>query len=116
MRDTSERLRDIQEAIVQIRKYTGQGREVFDQNELVRPWVVYHLQIIGEAVRAIPQDFKNQHPEVPWRRINSMRNVLVHIYFGIDWDIVWSVVEHDLPVLKTSIDVILNTSETKPEA
>ena len=65
MRDVSERLRDIQEAIKQITKYTDSGRQAFDQNELVRIWVIHHLEIIGEAARSIPQEFKNSHPEVP---------------------------------------------------
>ena len=112
MRGTNERLRDIQEAIAQIMKYTSSGREMFDQNELIQGWVVLHLLNIGEAVRAIPQDFKNHYPEIPWAQINRMRNILVHIYFGIDLDIVWQVVERDLPILKTSVDAILNTGET----
>jgi len=112
MRDTIERLRDIQEAITQIMKYTSQGREAFDQNELIQGWVILRLVIIGEAVRTIPQDYKNNHPEVPWEQINRMRNILVHIYFGINLDRVWSVVEDDLPILKISIDAILNTEET----
>ncbi len=112
MRDSAERLRDIQEAITQIKKYTDQGRPAFDQNELIRSWVIIHLKDIGEAARAISQDFKDHHPEIPWRQINGMRNILVHIYFGIDLDIVWQIVEDDLPILKTSIDAILNTEET----
>lgn len=112
MRDTFERLRDIQEAIIQIKKYTDQGRQAFDQNELVRTWVIHHLRIIGEAARAISQDFKNHHPEIPWGQINGMRNIIVHIYFGVDPDIVWKVVIEDLPALKSSIDAILNTEGT----
>ena len=112
MRDTFERLRDIQEAITRITKYTNQGRDTFDENELVQTWVIHHLEIIGEAVRAIPQDFKDQHPEISWRQITGMRNVLVHVYFGISRDRVWAVVERDLPNLKTSIDALLNTGET----
>jgi uncharacterized protein with HEPN domain len=58
MRDTNERLHDIQEAIDNINKYTNQGRERFDHDELVQTWVIRHMEIIGEAARAIPQDFK----------------------------------------------------------
>ncbi|OLC62281.1 MAG: nucleotidyltransferase [Ktedonobacter sp. 13_1_40CM_4_52_4] len=111
MRDISERLRDIQEAIARITKYTNQGREKFDQDELVQTWVVHHLEIIGEATRSIPQDFKDLHSEIAWKQIGRMRNILIHIYFGIDRDIVWEVVERDLPNLKTSIDAILNSEE-----
>jgi uncharacterized protein with HEPN domain len=111
VRDVFERLRDIVEAIARITKYTSQGREKFDQNELVQTWVVHHLEIIGEATRSIPQDFKDLHPEIAWKQIGRMRNILIHIYFGIDRDIVWEVVERDLPNLKTSIDEILNSEE-----
>jgi uncharacterized protein with HEPN domain len=112
VRDTFERLRDIQEAIARIGKYTNQGRDAFDQNELVQIWVIHHLEIIGEAVRAIPQEFKDQHPEISWRQIIGMRNVLVHVYFGINRDRVWAAVERDLPNLKTGIDALLDTEDT----
>ena len=111
MRDISERLRDIKEAIKQITKYTDSGRQAFDQDELVQIWVIHHLEIIGEAVRSIPQEFKNNHQEVPWKQISRMRNVLIHIYFGVDQDIIWEVVEHDLPLLKSSVESILANQE-----
>ena len=57
MRDVSERLGDIQEAIARIMKYTNQGRAKFDQDELIQTWVVHHLEIIGEATRSIPKNF-----------------------------------------------------------
>jgi uncharacterized protein with HEPN domain len=100
-------LRDVQEAILHILKYTSQGSDSFYQDELVQTWVIHHLEIIGEAVRTIPQEYKNNHPEVPWKQISRMRNVLIHIYFGLDQDIIWEVVEHDLPDLKSSVDAIL---------
>lgn len=111
MRDINERLRDIQEAISHIMKYTHQGRDSFDQNELIQTWVVHYLGIIGEAARAIPQDYKMLHPEISWKSINGMRNIIVHHYFGIDFDVAWSVVENDLPILKTQVDAILNEQE-----
>lgn len=111
MRDIYERLRDIQEAIEQIWKYTSQGRDLFDQNELIQTWVIHHLEIIGEATRAIPQEFRDLHPDVSWRQIYGMRNILVHHYFGINLNQVWAAVEHDLPVLKSSVDVLLASQE-----
>jgi uncharacterized protein with HEPN domain len=111
VRDTNKRLGDIQEAIDHITKYTNLGREKFDQDELVQVWVIRHLEIIGEAVRTIPQDFKQKHPEIAWAQINRMRNILVHIYFGIDHDIIWEVVTQDLPPLKASIDALVNTEK-----
>ncbi len=111
MRDPYERLRDIQEAIANIMKYTDRGRDSFDQHELVQTWVIHHLEIIGEAARSIPQGFKDSHPEIPWKQINGMRNILVHQYFGINRDRVWAVIEADLPNLKKGVDAILTGRE-----
>ena len=108
MRDTKERLQDIQQAIANIQKYTTQGKEAFDENELIQTWVVRHLEIIGEAVSAVPQDFRKLHPDVPWKQANGVRNILIHLYFKVDHDSIWSIVEHDLPDLKTKIDAILS--------
>lgn len=107
MRDDHERLLDIREAIERIEKYAGQGRETFERDELVQTWIVHHLQIIGEASRALSSDLRDQYPEVPWSKIIGMRNILVHDYFGIDVDVVWAVVEHDLPDLAQRIETIL---------
>jgi len=65
------------------------------------------MEIIGEAARAIPQDFKELHPEIPWRQIVAMRNIIAHIYFDINADRIWAVVVDDLPVLKTQVDAVL---------
>ncbi len=73
MRDDRERLLDIQEAIQRIAKYTSGGREVFEQDEPIRTWVVHHLQIIGEAARHISSSLKLQHAQVPWSQITGMR-------------------------------------------
>jgi len=105
MRDDRERLLDIQEAVERIERYTARGREAFEQDELIQTWVLYHLQIIGEAARALSSEFTGQHAEVPWPRILGMRNILVHNYFGIDVAIVWSVVERDFAVAQTTSGV-----------
>jgi uncharacterized protein with HEPN domain len=65
MRDDRERLLDIQEAIERIEKYSTHGREAFERDELIQTWVLHHLQIIGEAVRAISPEFTQNHSEVP---------------------------------------------------
>jgi uncharacterized protein with HEPN domain len=111
VRDPYERLRDVQEAIAHIYKYTNQGKELFYQNELVQNWVIRHLEIVGEAVRSIPQDFRDLHPEIPWKQINAMRNILVHVYFDINLDRIWAVVDEDLPTLKAQVDAILDEQE-----
>lgn len=108
MKDDQERLLDILEAIEKTDEYATQGRQVFEQERLIQVWIVHHIQIIGEAVRKLSEEFKQEHNYVPWAQIVGMRNILVHDYFGIDLDEVWSAVEKDLPVLKEQIKAILN--------
>lgn len=110
MRNERERLLDIQEAIARIEKYATSGKIRFEHDELIQSWIVRHLQIIGEAVRALPSSFRNQHPQIPWSNIIGMRNALVHEYFDIDTDIVWTVIERDLTVLKQEIEKIIRES------
>jgi len=107
MREYSECLLDIKEAIEHIEKYAKRGKDEFEKEELVQYWIIYHLQIIGEAATRLSLDFRRSHPDIPWSKIIGMRNILVHKYFGIDISIVWTVVEHDLPILKQNINKML---------
>ena len=107
MRDDRERLLDIQEAIDNIKKYAVRGQQAFGEDELVQSWVIRQLQILGEAATKISDDFQGRHPDVPWHKIIGMRNILVHDYFGIDVNIVWSIVEKDMPVLERQIKELL---------
>jgi len=76
---------------------------------LIQNWMVNHITMIGEACRALPDEFQTSHAAVPWTDIIAMRNLLVHHYFGIDEEAVWSVVERDIPELKRNIQDILNS-------
>ena len=107
MRDLHERLLDILEAIERIEKYSIRGRGAFEQDELIQTWIVHHLQIIGEAARALPDDFRDKYPDIPRSQIIGMRNILVHNYFGIDVDVVWAVIVNDLPDLKQKTIAIM---------
>jgi uncharacterized protein with HEPN domain len=108
MRDDRERLLDILEAIERTEKYAERGRSAFEREELVQVWILHHLQIIGEAARSLDDSIMAESPEIPWKQIIGMRNILVHHYFEIDTQIVWSVVENDLPVLKQKIQALLS--------
>lgn len=107
MRDARERLLDIRQAIERIELHATRGREVFDKDELIQIWIVHHLQIIGEAARALPDDILAKAPEIPWKGIVGMRHILVHSYFQIDRDIVWKVVEADMGPLKAAVNRLL---------
>ncbi len=110
MRDDTERLQDMLEAIERLEKYTNQGKTVFEQQELIQTWVIYHLQIIGEAARAISQEFKSRHNEIPWRDASDLRNLIIHEYFRVNLDIIWDIVQNDIPPLKRQIEAILQQS------
>ena len=107
MRDDKERLLDIQEAIADILKYAQRGRSEFEKEELIQTWIIHRLLILGEAVAALSDSFKKEHSDIPWSKIVGMRNVLIHNYFGIDLDVVWSVVENDLPELQRYVASLL---------
>jgi uncharacterized protein with HEPN domain len=108
MRQLRERLEDILEAVAQIETEQAKGKAAFDENPLVQVWMVHHLMIIGEAVRAIDPAERSKYPSVPWRQIAGMRNILVHDYFRINQEIVWETVEKHLPALKTEVEQILD--------
>src|SRR5271157_1354176 len=65
--------------------------------------IIRRIQVIGEAVKNLPDDLKRNHPEVPWRDITGMRDIVIHQYFGIDLEFVWNVVTKDIPDLKLKI-------------
>lgn len=113
MRDPRERLRDMVEAIEHIERYASQGRDTFERDELIQNWIVRHLQIIGEAARATPQEVRERATNVPWSKIIGMRHILVHDYFRIDTEIVWDVVEHDLAGLKQALRELLDELEAE---
>ncbi len=108
MRDTGKRLQDILEAISHIERYAARGKDIFEKDELIQSWFIRHLQIIGEAARALPQEVRDRITGVPWPKVIGMRHILVHGYFGIDTEVVWSVIEHDLPGLKRNVEQALD--------
>lgn len=82
-----------------LRFAAGRGREEFQPGQLVFEAVVRQIEIIGEAATHLPEEIRAQAPAVPWANLIGMRNRLIHGYFAIDPDIVWSVVHDKLPAL-----------------
>ncbi len=108
MRDYKLYLEDIRDAIKKIEKYTrGVSMRKFIKNNLIIDAVIRNLQIIGEAARKIPDSEKGRIPEIEWRRLAGLRNILVHEYFGVDNDILWDVVAHKIPELKRQVGTVL---------
>ena len=101
-----ERLRilDILDAIDRITSYVeGTSYEDFLADRKTQDAVTRNIEIIGEAARSLPAEFKERHAEIPWDEIVGMRNVIVHQYFGILPDVVWDVVRNELPALRSQI-------------
>ena len=108
-RDAGVYLEDILESIGLIEKYvTESGKKGFHDNLQVQDAVIRRLEIIGEAVKNLPQDFKLKHPQIPWKEIAGMRDVLIHEYFVLDVERVWNTVENDFPQFKMQIKQLLN--------
>jgi uncharacterized protein with HEPN domain len=107
--ERSERLYlfDIREAINRILTYTASGRDTFVTDAKTQDAVIRNIEIIGEATRNISETTRTSHPEVPWRDISDMRNKVIHDYFRVDQDIVWDVVQNDLPSLRAQIEAML---------
>lgn len=94
------RIHDILASIEKIQQYTeNMDAKLFLCDSRTVDAVVRNLEIIGEAARHVPDEIVNEHPEIPWREMRDMRNLLSHEYFGINEKIVWETVKNDLPVL-----------------
>ncbi|HEX6987723.1 MAG TPA: DUF86 domain-containing protein [Planctomycetaceae bacterium] len=86
---------------------TGVDRERFDGDPVLQRALVRSLEIIGEAATKLPTEVKNRSPDVPWKLIVGMRNRLIHGYFLIDYDVVWDVVQNEVPALRTKVEQML---------
>ncbi len=76
-------------------------------NDLMRQEAILrNLEIIGEAVRHLPQEFKDKYPDMEWAKISGLRNILIHEYFVVDLDIVWDVIKNKIPLFNSKITTI----------
>jgi len=108
VRSDRERLYDILDAVDRIEAQAARGRDAFSGDEVAQTAVIRWVEIVGEAARGLTEELRQAHPEVPWRQMVAMRNVLIHGYFDIDEELVWSVAENDLPKLGAQIRAIVD--------
>jgi uncharacterized protein with HEPN domain len=103
-RDPQVLIEDILTALAKIQRYvSGLTRDQFLADEKTIDAVVRNLEIIGEATRQLPAAYRDERPHVPWHQIAGLRNRIVHDYFGLDLELIWEIVEVELPRLHVLI-------------
>jgi uncharacterized protein with HEPN domain len=98
---------DLWESIEKIERYTeGMTQDSFQNDEKTTDAVVRNLEIIGEAAGRLPKEFTDRHSKIEWVKIKGLRNRIAHEYFGVDIQIIWQILEKDLPTFKASLKSI----------
>ncbi len=101
-------LHDILEAIRRIQMYTAEfAYEEFEEDYKTQDAVIRNLEIIGEAAKNIPSEFRDKHQEIPWKKMAGTRDRLIHHYFGVNLEIVWEIAEIELPSVFLQIEALL---------
>jgi uncharacterized protein with HEPN domain len=107
-RDTLLLLEDMLQSAQKIKQYTKDfDYEVFLTDDKTIDAVVRNFEIIGEAANRIDPDFRDQNPAIEWKRLRGFRNRIVHDYFGIDYEIVWNIIETYIDELSDTLETII---------
>jgi len=108
MRDLTLFINDILTSINNIESFAKKlTKEKLLREELYQSAIIRQIEIIGEAVKNLPDSFRKKYPEISWNKIAGMRDIVIHSYFKVDLDAVWNVVKRDLPELKKEMKKII---------
>lgn len=107
MRDNRLYLNNIKECIERIESYTSEGREAFMQTPMIQDAVIRNFEIIGEATKRLSAELRISYPKIQWQQIAGFRDVLIHDYLKVNLNLIWGVVEKNLPELKGTVEEIL---------
>lgn len=100
----------ILESIEEIEKYKRHvTKEKFTKMTMIQDAIIRRIEIIGEAVKKLPSDFKRKYSKIAWAEIAGMRDILIHDYFGVNINIVWKTIQEDIPFLKNQIIELVNS-------
>ena len=100
-------LAQILERIDRINGYTAEGKQAFFDDPRTQDAVIRNFEVIGEAAKRVPEDFRQNHPSVPWRELAGFRDILIHQYEGVSIPAVWRIIEKDLSTIRNTIARIL---------
>jgi len=105
-------LQDILESIGHIQRFLeGVSEDEFYKKVEKQDAVLRRLEIIGEAVKHLPEEIREDHPDIPWRQIAGMRDIIIHEYFGVTLNMVWIVATDDILDLKTKVEEIIESNQ-----
>jgi uncharacterized protein with HEPN domain len=108
-RNWQNRVQDVLSAIAEIREFTNEITfEEFQGDRKTVRAVLYNLAIIGEAVRSVPSEVEDLHPEIPWDDVRGMRNIIIHEYFQVNLSIIWQTIQADLVSLECSLRQLID--------
>lgn len=107
-KDPNVFIKHILECIELVEQYSANlSKEEFLEDVSIQDAIIRRLEIIGEAARNLPDEFRSNYSDVSWSQILAARNILAHNYFGVDLNIIWRIVKKDIPPLKEQIEKIL---------
>ena len=107
-RDYKVYLEDILEATRKTRRYArGMSVEKLAKDAKTLDAVIRNLEVIGEAVKNVPEEIRSKHSDVDWKKIAGLRDILIHQYFGIDIEIIWDIIQNKLPILEKKVKQML---------
>jgi uncharacterized protein with HEPN domain len=108
IRDFADYVSDMLNSLKELEQFTaGMNFETFARDRKTINAVVRSLEVMGEAAKRIPEDIRTRHAAIPWKRIAGMREKLIHQYWGVDTEIVWTVIKEELPPIKPLIENVL---------
>lgn len=113
VRDYRLYIYEIWESILKIEEYTVHLKEEeFYKSELVQDAVSKRLEVIGESVKHLPEEFTQKYPQIPWRELAGLRDIIAHTYFKIDFKRIWINIKNDIPKIKYDFKLIMEESNS----
>ena len=107
MKDDRVYLQHIRDALQDVAAYCGSDHGAFLDDRMRQDATLRKLEVIGQAVKNLSEDTKSRQPEIPWKQGAGMRDKVIHDYFGVNLEIVWAVVQKELPKLRVAVEGLL---------